>query len=367
MRDRVGAIACVWGVLWMACALLSGVLGVAAAPREPAATTETPGHAMGGPFRIRSLSPVQLLFFQFTPERALPVPHDAWDLHVDVLKANILARDRRGDDFFLFDFELTRANLALEYGIYDRLAIGLEIPLLYTWRGVLDDPIKQFESVTGFKRTIRFNRSQHLFSYLLQKDGRTVLQGQPGALGIGDIALTSKALLWKERAWTPAIAARFALKLPTGDEDRALGSGEVDVGLGLALEKTLGPVRLYFNGSLTLPTGDPFAGTGIESVPMLSGFLTAQYHLTRYFSLMLQLNGVSPPVRQTGLDIGKASFEILAGVAWEIPSSSLVWQAGFMEDINNTDRTADVAVFMSWSVRFSRPSSPSACCQEPAQ
>jgi hypothetical protein len=155
--------------------------------------------------------------------------------------------------------------------------------------------------------------------------------------------------------------------LPTGDEDRAFGNGEVDVGLGLALEKTLGPVRLYFNGGLTIPTGDPFAGTGIDTVPMLSGFLTAQYHLTQYFSLMLQLNSVSPPVRQTGLKIGKATFEILAGVAWEIPSSSLVWQAGFMEDINNTNRTADLAFFMSWSVRFSRPSSPFACCQEPVK
>jgi hypothetical protein len=122
-----------------------------------------------------------------------------------------------------------------------------------------------------------------------------VLKGTSGAVGIDDIAISAKALLRDESRWPPAVAARAALKLPTGDEDRALGSGEVDLGLGLAMEKTRGPARIYFNAGLTIPTGEPFAGTGVESLPMLS----------------------------------------------------VVWQAGLMEDLNDTDRTADVAVFTS--------------------
>jgi hypothetical protein len=322
---------------------------------------------MGGPFRVRSLSPIQLLFFQFTPARAVPPPRGAWDLHLDIVEANVLARDRHNDDAFLFDFELTRTNVALEYGLFDRLAIELEVPLLYTWKGFLDDPIKGFEDVTGFQRTIRFNRPQRLFSYRLQKNGQLVLHGRSGAVGLGDIAVGTKYLLRPEGRWAPALAARAALKLPTGDDDRALGSGEVDVGLGLAVEKTFGPARLYFNGGVTIPTGDPFAGSGIDTLPMLSGFLTGEYQLTRHVSLAVQLNGVSPPVRNTGLDIGKASFEILVGVTLAVPGSPLVWQAGLMEDLNDTNRTADVALFMSWNFYLGRRATPSTCCKERAQ
>jgi hypothetical protein len=340
-------------------AVYADAMSPQASPQELASTA-----MVGGPFPVRSLSPIQLLYFQFTPERAITLPRGVWNVRFDLVEANMLASDANGEDSFLFDFELTRANLALQYGVLEHLALGLEIPLMYTWRGFLDEPIKLFEEVTGFKRTIRFDRPQHLFSYILQKDNRKALKGASGAVGIGDIAFSGKALLREEGQWAPTIAGRVALKLPTGDEDRALGSGEVDLGLGLALEKTLGPVRLYFNTGLTIPTGNPFSGTGIESVPMLSTFLTGEYRLTERFSLLVQLNGVTSPVRNTGLDIDNPTFEILAGFNWALPGLPVVWQAGFMEDLNDTNRTADFALFMSWSLVFGQRSSTPRCCKE---
>lgn len=343
----------------LACCLALALLAGAscAAPLE-ASLQETPASSvLGGPFPVRSLSPLQLLYFQFTPERALPLPRGMWNIRFDLVEANYLARDEHRGDALLFDFELTRANLALQYGLFDRLALGVEIPLLYTWKGFLDEPIKAFEDATGFQRTIRFERRQHLFSYILQKDGRKALRGTSGAVGLGDMAISAKALLRAEEGLAPAVAGRFALKLPTGDDDRALGSGGVDVGLGLTFEKTLGPVRLYVNTGLTLPTSNPFSGTGIDTLPMLSTFLTGEYRLTERFSLLVQLNGVTPPVRNTGLDIDRSTFEILAGFNWSLPWVPVVWQAGLMEDVNDTNRTADFALFMSWSVLFRpRPS-----------
>jgi Protein of unknown function (DUF3187) len=347
-----------WGLfLCIGVALFTGVLYANAATLQGSSEEDPPSPIVGGPFPVRSLSPIQLLYFQFTPERAVPVSRGGWNIRFDLVEANYLARDAHRDDSFLFDFELTRANLALQYGLLNHLAVGVEIPLLYTWKGFLDGPIEWFEEATGFKRTIRFERPQHLFSYILQKDARTALQGTSGAVGIGDIAFSAKALLREEGRWAPAIAGRFALKLPTGDEERALGSGAVDVGLGLALEKKFGPLYLYLNTGLTIPTGNPFSGSGIDSLPMLSTFLTGEYRFTERFSLLLQLNGVTPPVRNTGLDIDHATFEILAGFNWVIPGLPVVWQAGFMEDLNNTNRTADFALFMSWSMFFGQRSS----------
>jgi hypothetical protein len=355
-----------WGLVWPLLPTDWHDIAAASTPSRVASHgEEEPAQIIGGPFPIRSLSPVQLLFFQFTPERAVPVPRGAWQVRFDLVEANVLARDQDGEDFYFFDFELTRANLALQYGAFERLAVGLEIPLLYTWDGFLDNLIKGFEDVTGFQRSIRFDRPQNRFTYIAEKDGHVALQGGSGALGIGDIALSAKALLRAEGAWAPAVAGRLALKLPTGDDDRALGSGEVDLGLGVALEKGFGPLRFYLNLGVTIPTGEPFADTGIASLPMLSTFLTGEYHLTERFSLLLQLNGVTPPIRNTGLDIDHPSYEILAGFNWLLPGSSVVWQAGFMEDLNNTNRTADFAVFTSWSIFFGQRSSTSRCCKEP--
>jgi len=48
------------------------------------------------PFPVRSLSPVQLLYFQFTPERAITLPRGMWHVRFDLVEANILARDQNG-------------------------------------------------------------------------------------------------------------------------------------------------------------------------------------------------------------------------------------------------------------------------------
>jgi hypothetical protein len=98
-------------------ALLTTALDANAMPPQES-PQELPFTAVvGGPFPVRSLSPVQLLYFQFTPERAITLPRGMWNVHFDLVEANILARDQNGNDSLLFDFELTRANLALQYGL----------------------------------------------------------------------------------------------------------------------------------------------------------------------------------------------------------------------------------------------------------
>jgi hypothetical protein len=58
------------------------------------------------------------------------------------------------------------------------------------------------------------------------------------------------------------------------------------------------------------------------------------------------------PSTATGFDIDRPTFEILAGFNGALPGLPEIWQAGFMEDLNDTNRTADFALFMSWSIFF---------------
>jgi hypothetical protein len=61
-------------------ALCANATPVQESPRELSSTA-----VVGGPFPVRSLSPIQLLYFQFTPERAIPLPRGMWNVRFDLV------------------------------------------------------------------------------------------------------------------------------------------------------------------------------------------------------------------------------------------------------------------------------------------
>jgi hypothetical protein len=58
-----------------------------------------------------------------------------------------------------------------------------------------------------------------------------------GEHGIGDVVVGTKYVFVRESERLPGIAGSFELKLPTGDEDRGLGSGEFDYDIRLRTQK----------------------------------------------------------------------------------------------------------------------------------
>jgi hypothetical protein len=71
--------------------------------------------------------------------------------------------------------------------------------------------------------------------------------------GLGDMFLNYRYQLWMDDpcSMRPAIAPRFSLILPTGDEDRGLGTGEVGYQFNLPISKELDPFAFHFNAGTT--------------------------------------------------------------------------------------------------------------------
>lgn len=67
---------------------------------------------------------------------------------------------------------------------------------------------------------------------------RRTSQGSESQSGLGDVNLTAGYNLVKESAQTPLVRPLAYIKLPTGDADKALGTGGLDVGPGIGLSKT---------------------------------------------------------------------------------------------------------------------------------
>jgi outer membrane putative beta-barrel porin/alpha-amylase len=69
----------------------------------------------------------------------------------------------------------------------------------------------------------------------------------PNVDGWGDTSFIMKHLVFAEGDTTPAALLRMALKLPTGDEDKGLGTGDTNVGFLAAFTKNFGPATIHLN------------------------------------------------------------------------------------------------------------------------
>ncbi|MGH7313281.1 MAG: transporter [Candidatus Rokuibacteriota bacterium] len=95
-------------------------------------------------------------------------------------------------------------------------------------------------------------------------DGRPTLTGQPRGrdqvAGIGDTIIRARYFLVDDPgpgSWYGGFAPFVKLKLPTGDEDRGLGTGEYDVGVGLEFDKQLAEIVFIFGDVSYTFMGDP--------------------------------------------------------------------------------------------------------------
>ena len=60
------------------------------------------------------------------------------------------------------------------------------------------------------------------------------------ACGLGDIIVRGRYYVLDERAWFPTIALRAHVKAPTASEEKGLGSGRPDEGVGVEVSRTIG-------------------------------------------------------------------------------------------------------------------------------
>jgi hypothetical protein len=90
--------------------------------------------------------------------------------------------------------------------------------------------------------------------------------------GINDAVVGTKFLFLKETERSPGVAGSFELKLPTGDKDRGLGSGEFDYDLRLRAQKTWGWFTAIGNAGYTFVTDPEFGGVrqNMENVWLLT-------------------------------------------------------------------------------------------------
>ncbi len=124
--------------------------------------------------------------------------------------------------------------LTLKYYATPRLTLNLIVPFLYQKNGtaatVEGVPVGVFPGIGAVRRGSSF--------------------------GLGDVTASANYIFIEEKPNFPALSVYGAVKFPTGDRDRALGTGEFDGGGGLALRKYFGRNLVYGYAGYTV-LGEP--------------------------------------------------------------------------------------------------------------
>jgi len=233
--------------------------------------------------------------------------------------ANNYSGSRTAHELILLDGESYRLNLALRYGIGNRLELGADLPLVGYSGGILDGLIESWHSIFGLEQGGRLQapRNRLLFSY--QEDGRQRLLVDRDNFGIGDLRLNAGWQLYEGgESARRALALRASLKLPTGSSSRLRGSGSTDLALWLtgSNDYPFSEGRMHFGlfaagGLLALSDGDILRDRQNNLVGF--GSLGAGWSPRDWIAFKSQVSLHTPFYRSSLREMGDGAVQLLVG------------------------------------------------------
>lgn len=306
-----------------------------------------------GPISLVNLSPIQLLFLQGLPDRAETLPRGHGSLGINTSLTNTLLAEKAGEFEGVIDMEMVRTSVNVRYGIAPSLEMAVSIPLVYSYSGILDRMILDVEEFFDAVRDVRREQQPDRYMYAVKRNNEAFIAGKGRRCsGVGDVVLQSKAKITDEgRSW-PGFSARLAAKIPTGDTDRALGSGKADYGLGILLQKGIDGLALYLNADVIFP-GEAFDHAAVSLKEFYELMFGGEYKINPRFSVLLQANYMTRPFKNTGLQmLDKRIIDILLGFHYLLKGGILI-QGGAVEDIlDSADAGADITFFLNLRKNF---------------
>ena len=300
----------------------------------------------------RNFQPIQGLSLQLPGEAAIPVKRGELSVRADVAETATVLQDVTPTVTAVIKMNQLRSALTIRYGILDNTEVGLELASLYHHSGALDGLIRAAERLFGREDHTRERLKHTGFAYVLTRNGQTVLQGTNGAVGLADAVLHAKSLLVAEGPYAPATALRLAVKVPLGDRSRAFGTGVIDLGMGVALQKTVWDrMILYVNANGILPTGR-YLGFPLRAY--FTSVTGVEFMVTPKFSITGQFNYYQSPFRQTGtkvLDKGVTEGVLAFGYRF---TPTFLWQIYGVENLDFIKGSAaDLTLATVLTYRFS--------------
>jgi hypothetical protein len=239
----------------------------------------------------------------------------------------------------ILDGEMSRFDLALRYGLTDRVELGVDLPYIAHGEGVMDNFIEWVHDLfnaTGGATRAESHRDSLQYKY--RRNADVLVNFTSPASGFGDVRLTGALSLYHKGAENSRdLALRLGLKLPTGESAELTGSGGTDLSVYL-----VGSDAITFSGNnLTFwgSTGLLFTGEGevleeLRRDVVLFGSLGAGWSPLEWLSPKVQIDWHSAFYSNTNMKpLGEWSAQIVMGAEMALPRKFML-DLAIAEDLN---------------------------------
>jgi hypothetical protein len=239
-----------------------------------------------------------------------------------------------------------RAALEIRDGVTDTVDAGIEIPIVYRGGGTLDELANFLHDAFGFPDGGRGSAEDNRHEIAVLNGGS--VSELDGDFGLGDVVISTKALLTGGDDGTFASSLLGELRLPTAPDD--LGADGIDVGLSVGMSRRfLESFVAYGGAGGTYFFDDRHEGLRYESVRGY-GFLALEWEALAWASLLVQLDLATPLLESPDDLAGWQSYVHFGAVIDVAPDTRL--ELAFVENVENQDATADFALFAGIGFRF---------------
>jgi hypothetical protein len=254
------------------------------------------------PFAARNQHPVELTVIDPLPRPATAAAPATTELALAVDWTSLWLQPGTGVDEIRLDGELVRWTPSLRLGVVPGVDIEIALPVMKVSGGVLDGFIEGWHDFFGLPQNKRdeFPRDQ-LEVHARRVDTQGNLQEayalDETSLALGDVPIF---VGWfPVRAGGLSAGVRAGLELPTGDESRGLGNGELDYYGGLAAGYEVDRLALFaWGGYAFAGTPDTARRAGLEYEDRPSVAAAAEVAVADWVSVLVQVSWQKSVLRQ---------------------------------------------------------------------
>jgi hypothetical protein len=299
--------------------------------------------AFEGPLKVKNQFPLFLHLNAPVPESA--VTEDSFSAGLS--HSSVFMTRNSADWQVDLDMEITEVDLRFKKLIPGLFEIGVEVPVLSLESGFMDGFLESYHKTFGFPDYGRQGRPSNSFLYEVRRNGVLVVKGKNGEVGIGDVRLTIKKEILRN---DPVMSVRAEIELPTGDASKGRGSGGIDTGLTLLLDKRISQRFMsYLNAGVIFPG----SLKAIEDVSLRTSFHAAlgiEAAVWKRLGILGQISFQTSPFPKTEIGaVDRIAALLTAGVRYTSGKDNL--EFSLTEDAN-TAGAPDVLFNLTYKRRF---------------
>jgi hypothetical protein len=308
-----------------------------------------PSPRVRGPIPSRTQEPLALTQLAFRPRRATVLGDGERELRITSAYSSMFVNGDTGSERVVLDGEIWRNAFAFQAGFAPHTDIEVELPVVFASDGFLDQFVETWHALLGLPSGGREARPHSDYVMDVEKNGQDLYHLEPNDVGIGDVPIVVAHQFVTETEDVPAVTVRLGVELPVGSASRGFGNGELDYGLGMLAEKSLGRWTLTAGVDwVDTHRPDSFTGSGVELNDVFDLQTGAEYRWNDSVSLLAGLtlqSAITDDFSIKEIDREIASFDL--GVAFDTGVDSTL-SIGFEEDLI-AKSGPDFTVFASWT------------------